>query len=234
VVSSSWIDVENADWETKHFAAACPKCVSSQSATKYRSWRMVGYLIIGKTYQYDKKIPFYLLNAKPYIKCMFNDTRENIMDINIGIDRAKREEIADHLSTLLADSYSLYLKTHNFHWNVTGPLFNTLHAMFEQQYTELAVAVDDIAERIRALGVKAPGSYREFGERTSIPEANGDESAEDMIRALVEGQEAVVRTARQAFPTADSADDEPTADLLTQRMQVHEKNAWMLRSMLAA
>ncbi len=156
------------------------------------------------------------------------------MDINIGMSESQREEIAGRLSALLADSYSLYLKTHNYHWNVTGPLFNTLHTMFEEQYTELAVAVDDIAERIRALGIKAPGSYSEFSSLTSIPEAGGAESAEDMIRALVDGQETVARTAREAFPAADAAADEPTADLLTQRMQIHEKNAWMLRSMLEA
>jgi len=156
------------------------------------------------------------------------------MDINIGLTAEQRSEIADHLSALLADSYSLYLKTHNYHWNVTGPLFNTLHTMFEAQYTELATAVDEIAERIRALGVKAPGSYSEFAKLTSVAEARGNESAEDMIRALVEGQETVARTARRAFPAADAANDEPTADLLTQRMQTHEKNAWMLRSMLAA
>ena len=115
---------------------------------------------------------------------------------------------------------------------MTGPLFNTLHTMFEEQYTELAIAVDDIAERIRALGVKAPGSYSRFAELTSIEEGSGDETAEEMIRALVAGQETVVRTARQAFPVADAAGDEPTADLLTQRMQIHEKNAWMLRSMV--
>jgi starvation-inducible DNA-binding protein len=156
------------------------------------------------------------------------------MDINIGMSESQREEIAGRLSALLADSYSLYLKTHNYHWNVTGPLFNTLHTMFEEQYTELAIAVDDIAERIRALGIKAPGSYSEFTSLTSIPEANGAETAEDMIRALVDGQETVARTAREAFPAADAAADEPTADLLTQRMQIHEKNAWMLRSMLEA
>jgi len=155
------------------------------------------------------------------------------MDINIGIGEQERQEIAAKLSGLLADSYTLYLKTHNFHWNVTGPQFNTLHTMFEAQYVELAVAIDDIAERIRALGVKAPGSYREFAELTAIPEAAGGESAEDMIRELVQGQESVVRTARDAIPVTASADDEPTADLLTQRMQIHEKNAWMLRSMLA-
>jgi starvation-inducible DNA-binding protein len=127
----------------------------------------------------------------------------------------------------------LYLKTHNYHWNVTGPQFNTLHLMFEGQYTELAAAVDQIAERIRALGIRAPGSYLEFSELTSIQEGSGDESAEDMIRQLAIGQETVVRTAREIFPAADVAHDEPTADLLTQRMQIHEKNAWMLRSMLA-
>ncbi len=156
------------------------------------------------------------------------------MELNTGIDREDREAIAAGLSRLLADSYTLYLKTHNYHWNVTGPQFNTLHQMFEGQYTELATAVDEIAERIRALGVRAPGSYVEFSGLTSIQEGNGDESAEEMIRQLAIGQETVVRTAREAFPAADSANDEPTADLLTQRMQLHEKNAWMLRSMLAA
>ena len=154
------------------------------------------------------------------------------MDIDIGMTPEQRQQIANQLSALLADSYSLYLKTHNYHWNVTGPLFNTLHTMFEAQYTELATAVDEIAERIRALGIKAPGSYSAFSALTSISEATGGESAEQMIRALVEGQETVARTARAAFPAADSANDEPTADLLTQRMQIHEKNAWMLRSML--
>jgi len=155
------------------------------------------------------------------------------MELNIGIDPKQREEIATGLSKLLADSYSLYLKTHNYHWNVTGPQFNTLHTMFEGQYTELAAAVDEIAERIRALGIRAPGSYSAFGKLTSIDEGTGEELAEEMIRQLVIGQETVVRTAREAFPAAEAANDEPTADLLTQRMQIHEKNAWMLRSMLA-
>ncbi len=155
-------------------------------------------------------------------------------NIDIGIDAQERKTIAAGLSKLLADSYTLYLKTHNYHWNVTGPQFSTLHAMFEQQYTELALAVDEIAERIRALGIAAPGSYREFVELAAVKEAAGGESAEEMIRELLTGQETVVRTARAAFPAADEAADEPTADLLTQRMQVHEKNAWMLRSMLAA
>ena len=155
------------------------------------------------------------------------------MELNIGIDLEQRQKIAAGLSRLLADSYTLYLKTHNFHWNVTGPQFNTLHTMFEEQYTELATAVDEIAERIRALGIKAPGSYSAFTELTSIEEGGGDESAEEMIRQLVIGQETVARTAREAFPAAEAASDEPSADLLTQRMQIHEKNAWMLRSMLA-
>jgi len=154
------------------------------------------------------------------------------MDINIGIDEKDRAAIAEGLSRLLADSYTLYLKTHNFHWNVTGPMFNTLHLMFETQYTELALAVDQIAERIRALGFPAPGSYADFSRLSSISEAQGVPTAEDMIRELVEGQEAVVRTARATFPVVDRVSDEPSADLLTQRMQVHEKNAWMLRSLL--
>lgn len=154
------------------------------------------------------------------------------MDINIGIAEKDRVAIVEGLSRLLADTYTLYLKTHNFHWNVTGPMFQTLHLLFETEYTELALAVDQIAERIRALGSPAPGSYAEFARLSSIKEAQGVPRAEDMIRELVAGQEAVVRTARAVFPLADAAHDEPTADLLTQRMQVHEKNAWMLRSLL--
>jgi starvation-inducible DNA-binding protein len=155
------------------------------------------------------------------------------MQIDIGITDQDRKAIADGLSRLLADSYTLYLKTHNYHWNVTGPMFNTLHLMFEQQYTELALAVDLIAERIRALGFPAPGSYKAYAALTSIEEETGTPSAEEMIRQLVKGQEAVVRTARAVFPAAEAAHDEPTADLLTQRMQIHEKNAWMLRSLVA-
>jgi starvation-inducible DNA-binding protein len=155
------------------------------------------------------------------------------MPIDIGIEENDRREIAQGLSKLLADTYTLYLKTHNFHWNVTGPMFQTLHLMFEQQYNELALAVDLIAERIRALGFPAPGTYKEFVDLSSISEEEGVPSAEDMIRKLVEGQEAVVRTARSIFPAVERAHDEPTADLLTQRMQVHEKTAWMLRSLLA-
>ena len=134
------------------------------------------------------------------------------------------------LAKLLADTYTLYLKTHNFHWNVTGPMFNTLHTMFEGQYNELALAVDEIAERIRALGFPAPGSYAAYSELSSIPEAEGVPAANDMISQLAEGQETVARTAREVF---DGANDQPTADLLTQRMNLHEKNAWMLRSFLA-
>ena len=152
--------------------------------------------------------------------------------IDIGISELNRKNISEGLSRLLADSYTLYLKTHNFHWNVTGPLFNTLHVMFEQQYTELANAVDEIAERIRALGFPAPGSYAQFGDLTNITEETGVPSAQEMIAQLAKDQEIVARTAREVFPVADEAHDEPTADLLTQRMQVHEKTAWMLRSML--
>ena len=152
--------------------------------------------------------------------------------IDIGIEEKNRKEIAAGLSRLLADTYTLYLKTHNFHWNVTGPMFQTLHLMFEQEYNELALAVDLIAERIRALGVPAPGSYKEFAKLSSIKESVGVPSAEEMIRELLEGQEAVVRTARSVFPLVDKVHDEQTADLLTQRMQVHEKTAWMLRSLL--
>jgi starvation-inducible DNA-binding protein len=152
--------------------------------------------------------------------------------INIGINDDDRRAIANGLSKLLADTYTLYLKTHNFHWNVTGPMFNTLHLMFEQQYNELALAVDAIAERIRALGVAAPGSYKQFAELTRIKEETGTPEAGDMIRQLVADQETVVRTAREIFAVVDKASDEPTADLLTQRMQIHEKTAWMLRSLL--
>ncbi|MDF1687735.1 MAG: starvation-inducible DNA-binding protein [Parvibaculaceae bacterium] len=155
------------------------------------------------------------------------------MDINIGIPTENREKIAEGLTRVLADTYTLYLKTHNYHWNVTGPQFNTLHTMFMDQYNELWLAVDEIAERIRSLGVVAPGSYAAFGQLTSIAEDNGVPSAEDMLRNLLAGHEVVVRTARSVLPLAGDADDEPTADLLTQRMQASEKTAWMLRSMLS-
>ncbi len=155
------------------------------------------------------------------------------LQIDIGIEAGDRKAIADGLSRLLADSYTLYLKTHNFHWNVEGPMFNTLHLMFEGQYTELALAVDLIAERIRSLGHPAPGSYRAFADLTSIAEATDKVAAEDMIRQLARDHETVAKTARSVFPLCDAANDEPTADLLTQRMQLHEKTAWMLRAMAA-
>lgn len=154
------------------------------------------------------------------------------MQIDIGIDDKDRKKIAEGLSRLLADSYSLYLQTHNFHWNVTGPMFQTLHAMFEVQYTELALAVDVVAERIRSLGHPAPATYTEFMRLTSLKETTGVPKAEKMIWLLVEGQETVVRTARSIFPLVDKAGDQATADLLTQRIQLHEKTAWMLRSLL--
>ncbi len=152
--------------------------------------------------------------------------------IDIGIDAAKREEIAGGLSHVLADTYTLYLKTHNFHWNVTGPMFQTLHLMFEAHYNELALAVDLVAERIRALGFPAPGTYKQFAALSAIAEDDGVPKAQDMIRLLVAGHETVARTARKVFKTAEEVSDQPTCDLLTQRMQVHEKTAWMLRSLL--
>lgn len=152
--------------------------------------------------------------------------------INIGIEEKDRRKIADSLARLLADTYTLYLKTHNFHWNVTGPMFQTLHLMFMTQYTEAWNAVDLIAERIRALGYPAPGSYKEFSALTSIKESTGNLSAKEMIKQLVAGQETVVRTAREALLIAEKAGDQPTVDLLSARMEVHEKNAWMLRSLL--
>lgn len=154
------------------------------------------------------------------------------MKINIGIAENERIAIAQGLSHLLADTYTLYLKTHNFHWNVTGPMFQTLHLMFETQYTELALAVDLIAERIRSLGLPAPGTYKQYAALSSIKEEDGIPTAQEMIQLLVEGQEAVVRTARSLYPVVEAANDEATADLLTQRIQLHEKTAWMLRSLL--
>ena len=153
--------------------------------------------------------------------------------IDIGISAKDRATISEGLSRLLADTYTLYLTTHNFHWNVTGPMFNTLHAMFMTQYTELWAAVDPIAERIRSLGHPAPGSYTQFARLSSLPDAPAEPpKALDMVRVLVAGHEAVARTARTLFPVADKASDEPTADLLTQRLAVHEQTAWMLRSLL--
>lgn len=152
--------------------------------------------------------------------------------IDIGISAKDRKKIAEGLSRVLADTFSLYLKTHQFHWNVTGPMFQTLHVMFMDQYNELWLATDPIAERIRALGFPAPGSYTEFSKLTSIKETVGVPKAEEMIKLLIEGNETVARTAREVFPIVDKANDQPTADLLTQRMQIHEKTAWMLRSLL--
>ena len=154
------------------------------------------------------------------------------MSIDIGISESNRKKIAEGLSNLLADSYTLYMMTHNFHWNVKGPQFNTLHTMFMTQYTEQWAALDVIAERIRALGYPAPGTYSEFAKRASIKEVNGVPKAEDMIRYLVKAQEATAKTARKLFKVVDSANDQPTADVLTQRIDVHEKTAWMLRSLL--
>lgn len=154
------------------------------------------------------------------------------MNIDIGINENDRKSIAEGMKGLLADTYTLYLMTHNFHWNVKGPMFNTLHLMFEQQYNELALAVDTIAERIRSLGYPAPGTYTEFKELTSIKEIMGQPPAREMISHLISGQEAVVRTARSLFPLVEKASDETSADLLTQRLQLHEKTAWMLRSLL--
>ena len=154
------------------------------------------------------------------------------MNIDIGIEASKRQEIAGGLSRVLADSYTLYVKTHNFHWNVTGPMFQTLHLMFMTQYTETWNAVDLVAERIRTLGYPAPGSYQQFAALTSIKESDGVPNAKEMIRQLVDGQETVARTAREVLPIAEKAGDQPTVDLLSARMEVHEKNAWMLRSLL--
>ena len=154
--------------------------------------------------------------------------------IDIGITKASRKQIADGLARLLADSYTLYLKTHNFHWNVTGPMFNALHAMFMQQYTEQWTALDETAERIRALGFKAPGSGAQFARLSSIKEDEGEATLEwrDMVSQLVLGNEAVCKTARKVLKTAQGAGDDPTVDLMTQRLQIHEKYAWMLRSLL--
>jgi len=156
----------------------------------------------------------------------------NPIKIDIGISPKDRAVIAGGLSRLLADSYTLYLQSHNFHWNVTGPMFQTLHVLFMEHYTEIWNALDLIAERIRSLGLPAPGTYKEFAKLASIEEVEGVPSATEMIRILVAGQESVARTARKAFKAAEKANDQPTCDLLTQRLQVHEKNAWMLRSLL--
>ena len=160
------------------------------------------------------------------------NTKVMEMPVNIGINEENRKTIADSLSGVLADTYMLYLKTHNYHWNVTGELFHSLHEQFEEQYTELAEAVDEIAERIRALGHKAPGTFKEFHERTSIEEDTDKPEAMEMVRRLAVGNEQILRTAREALKPANEAEDEATVDLLTQRLHVHSKTAWMLRSHL--
>ncbi|MFP4337068.1 MAG: Dps family protein [Halothece sp.] len=160
------------------------------------------------------------------------DPKTNQTPVNIGIEEDDRQAIAEGLSRLLADTYSLYLKTHYFHWNVTGSMFHSLHQMFEEEYVELAQAVDDIAERIRTLGAVAPGSYSQFAELSSVSETRDVPSAQEMVRLLVEANETVVRTARSVFQAAERANDEATADLVTERMRTHEKTAWMLRSMI--
>ncbi|SHG26480.1 starvation-inducible DNA-binding protein [Fodinibius roseus] len=157
---------------------------------------------------------------------------EKKMKINIGISEEHREAIANELSKVLADSYMLYLKTHNYHWNVTGELFHSLHEQFEEQYTELAEAIDEIAERIRSLGYRAPGTFKEFNELTSIEEDTEEPEALEMVRRLALGNEQVLRTARHALQPANDGEDEATVDLLTQRLDVHSKTAWMLRSHL--
>lgn len=157
---------------------------------------------------------------------------DNVMEINIGISEDNRKKIAGALSKVLADSYMLYLKTHNYHWNVTGELFHSLHEQFEEQYTELADAIDEIAERIRALGYRAPGTFKEFKELTSIEEQQDEPNAMEMVRRLAIGNEQVIRTARVALKPANEAEDEATIDLLTHRLHVHSKTVWMLRSHL--
>lgn len=159
-------------------------------------------------------------------------TGEQRMEINIGINEEERKKITDELSKVLADSYMLYLKTHNYHWNVTGELFHSLHEQFEEQYTELADAIDEIAERIRALGYRAPGTFKEFNELTSIKEEQEEPEALEMVRKLATANEQVLRTAREALKPANDAEDEATVDLLTQRLHIHSKTAWMLRSHL--
>jgi starvation-inducible DNA-binding protein len=169
---------------------------------------------------------------EPMGKSKSNNGAADAPRIDIGIAEKDREKIAHGLSRVLADTFALYLKTHNFHWNVEGPMFNTLHLMFMEQYTELWNALDAIAERIRSLGYPAPGSFKAFGKLASIEDTEGVPEAMDMVRLLVKGHEAVARTVREVFPVAEKGDDEATVDLLTQRLQVHEKTAWMLRSLL--
>ena len=179
----------------------------------------------------SQKKELQMSHAKKVIKPKSKITVQS-ESIDIGISLANRKKIAHGLSELLADSYTLYLMTHNFHWNVTGPQFNSLHAMFMAQYTEQWAALDIIAERIRSLGFPAPGTYKDFVKLASIKEVDGVPKANDMVRYLVKAQEATARTARQLFPIVDAANDQPTADVLTQRIDLHEKTAWMLRSLL--
>ena len=170
--------------------------------------------------------------VQSHVRLVNGDTNQ---DIDIGINAADRQAVAQNLSSTLADSFTLYLKTHNFHWNITGPMFNALHTMFEAQYTEQWQALDEIAERIRALGFNAPGSYKEFMRLSTIPEEPGLTETcqwQEMVQQLVKGNEAVCRTARKTLEVADGAGDDPTVDLMTQRLQIHEKYAWMLRSLL--
>jgi starvation-inducible DNA-binding protein len=174
------------------------------------------------------------MDCGPANVARYIDDRRTAMKIDIGIEPAAREEIAQGLSRMLADTYTLYLKSHNFHWNVTGPMFQTLHLMFEQHYNELWMAVDLVAERIRALGFPSPATYKQFAALSTIKEDDGVPVALEMVRKLVDGHETVARTAREVFKVAEAANDQPTCDLLTQRMQVHEKTAWMLRSLLEA
>lgn len=169
------------------------------------------------------------MTKKSKTNVMYTDS----IPVNIGIDAEDRAKVAAELSKVLADSYTLYLMTHNFHWNVTGPMFNTLHVMFMDQYTELWQALDSIAERIRSLGHFAPGTYAEFAKLSSIAEPTTVPEANQMIQLLLDANEAVARTVRNAFAFADEVNDQPTADLLTQRLDIHEKTAWMLRSLLA-
>lgn len=173
-----------------------------------------------------------MAKAKAVKTVKAKDGKDKTAKIDIGIGRDNRKAIADGLSRLLADEYTLYLKTHNFHWNVTGPMFNTLHLMFEGHYNESALAVDSVAERIRSLGFPAPGTYKQYAALSSIEETDGVPEAMEMVRLLVKGHEACAKTARDVFKPAEEGSDEATCDLLTQRLQLHEKTAWMLRSLL--
>jgi starvation-inducible DNA-binding protein len=173
-----------------------------------------------------------IISGEDYFERIRKMLKQQFFEINDGITQENRSKIAEHLASLLADTYSLYLKTHNYHWNVTGPMFNALHLMFEGHYTELAIAVDLIAERIRALGFLAPGSYNEFTKLTKIKEPNSALEATAMIKDLILSTETVLKTARDALHCVEKAEDQVTLDLITQRLQIHEKNVWMLRSLV--